>query len=260
METLKNFIPINRRLFEHHFWCEERNFSRFEAWIYLIKEARFEDTSVYDGNKVVPVKRGQLYVSIRHLASNFGWSTKKVLGFLSLLVSEKMIIKETAKETGQSVITICNYDIYNSELKNRKQGRKRVGNSKETISNKDNNINNIYPPIIPLTGDDANEEKNWRDDFKIYLSGLEKAYNCLIKDNSFLSERQKYHPNLNIHLSLEKAYKDYWATEVAWRKRKKTKSKELNWKATFCNALTQKVNQVYLQKSEQNECKPTEYV
>ena len=126
------YIPISRRLFEHQLWCEERKFSRFEAWLDIIQSARFEDTKQLIGNRFIEVKRGQILVSLRFLAGRWQWSTKKVNSFLDLLIQDKMITKETPKETGQTVITICNYDKYNSQLSGEEPKKKQQGNSKET--------------------------------------------------------------------------------------------------------------------------------
>lgn len=144
-DLLTNFIPINRELFEHYLWCEEREYSRFEAWLYLLKEARFEDTKVLDKGKLVTVKRGQFYASIRFMATAFGWSTKKVGNYLQMLETDMMIKRETVKETGQSILTICNYDKYNT-IANIKEtpketARKQRGNDEETKSNTVNTDN-----------------------------------------------------------------------------------------------------------------------
>ena len=129
---MKYYIPISRRLFEHPFWCEERVFSRFEAWLDLVRSARFEDTKQLIGNRFIEVKRGQILVSLRFLAGRWQWSTKKVNSFLDLLIQDNMIIKETPKETGQTVVTICNYDKYNFVLKELETQKKQQGNSEET--------------------------------------------------------------------------------------------------------------------------------
>ncbi|GEM_PF-709888 len=254
-KTLEYFIPISRKLFEHRLWCEEREFSRFEAWIYLLKEARFEDMKLYDGNKVITIQRGQVYASIRFLSKAFGWSTKKLLNFIDLLITDNMITKETVKETGQTLITICNYDRYNTlDLKRETPKEtiwKQQGNSKETKYNKDINKENkdkdIIPPIIPQVGV---EEKNWRDDFQIYILDLDSQYNAIISDGDFIAERQKYFPHVNIQLSIEKAYKDFWSTERGWQNKKKSKTVNIDWKATFRNSLNERYNHVYLNKNE----------
>ena len=120
------YIPISRRLFEHQLWCEERVFSRFEAWLDILQSARFEDTKQLIGNRLIEVKRGQ-------------WSTKKVNNFLDLLIQDKMITKETPKETGQTVLTICNYDKYNPKREEEETPRKQEGNTLETPRKQEGN-------------------------------------------------------------------------------------------------------------------------
>ena len=154
---MEYYIPISRRLFEHQLWCEERIYSRFEAWLDLIQSARFEDTKQLIGNRFIEVKRGQILASLRFLAGRWQWSTKKVNSFLDLLIQDKMIIKETPKETGQTVITICNYDKYNSQIIREETEKKQQGNTKETPRkqqgnkvNKDKKENNIGDSDEPL--------------------------------------------------------------------------------------------------------------
>lgn len=140
---MEYYIPISRRLFEHQLWGEERKFSRFEAWLDIIQSARFEDTKQLIGNRFIVVKRGQMLVSLRFLASRWQWSTKKVNTFLELLIQDKMIIKETPKETGQTVITVCNYDKYNFVSQELETQKKQEGNRKETLRKQEGNKVNI---------------------------------------------------------------------------------------------------------------------
>jgi len=149
-EKISSFIPINRGIFEHKLWNDKREFSRFEAWLYLIKEARFEDSIVLDKNTHVTVKRGQVYASIRFLAKAWRWGEKKTRLFLDFLKSDFMIKIDTAKGTTQNIITICNYELYNKNPN--KKGtvkdttRAQQGHNKGTKSNtvnNDNTVNNI---------------------------------------------------------------------------------------------------------------------
>lgn len=122
-----------------------------------------------------------------------------------------------------------------------------------TPINKLNETNNI-PPIVPPNGMDENTRaKTWRDDFKVYISCLDRSYQEIIGDEKFIIERARYYPHVNIRLSLEKAYKDYWRTGEGWERKKRAKSQDIDWKTTFKNSLNQKFNQVYLQKGETNE-------
>lgn len=95
--------------------------------------------------------------------------------------------------------------------------------------------------IEGVTGGD----KNWRNDFETYLSELRVCYSNLINDKDFIENLRKYHPKVDIQLSLEKACVEYWATEAGWNKKIKSKSKKIDWKQTFVNALNLKSNKVY---------------
>lgn len=141
---LSNYIPINRKLFHHHLWKEQRTYSRFEAWLDLLQAARFEDTEakMLIGCKMVKWVRSQLPASLRYLSARWQWSTKKVSSFIDLLESELMIHKETVKETGQTIITICNYDTYNTVIEKKKQQKKQEGNSEETPGKQQGNKSN----------------------------------------------------------------------------------------------------------------------
>lgn len=191
---IKNYIPINRKIFEHALWCEDREFSRFEAWIDMLQMARFEDTKQKRiiGNKIVEWNRCQLPGSLRFLANRWKWSTKKVTNYLNLLISEGMITKETPKETGQAIITICNYDKYNPALKKRKQQinternevetpRKQGGN-KTNKGNKENKENKrecgeeTSPPPLKTFASSEDKKNILRARYK---AGLAKEINTL---------------------------------------------------------------------------------
>jgi hypothetical protein len=112
-DTLSNFIPINRKFFDHPFWKEERTFSKSEAWMDLIVSARFEESKATEliGGKLVSWTRGQLPASLRYLAERWKWSKNKVDDFLKLLENEMMI--ERILSSGQTVLFLKNYETYN---------------------------------------------------------------------------------------------------------------------------------------------------
>lgn len=93
--------------------------------------------------------------------------------------------------------------------------------------------------------EEVQEEKTWRNDFETYKTSLRAAYNSLICDSEFLSCQQRYHPGVNIPLSLEKSCVNYWATEAGWKHKRRSKADDLDWKRTLTNALSQPQNKVY---------------
>lgn len=113
----------------------------------------------------------------------------------------------------------------------------RVKGSKGKLS-KDKGSNN---PIVP----------SWRESFEEYQKQENSAYFALISNKAWIEEQQKYNPNLNIPLSLEKAHNQFWKKEAGWKHKKKAKSQELDWERTYVNALSQRINQVW--KTKEND-------
>ena len=122
------FIPLYRRIFEHPLWCEDRPYSRFEAWIDLLQSARFEDTTTKKiiNGKVICWNRGQLPISISYLEKRWNWTTKRVRLFLKMLKDEGMITASVVKGNPTTILTICKYEYYNDSGK--AEGK---GNGKE---------------------------------------------------------------------------------------------------------------------------------
>jgi hypothetical protein len=158
-ELVNSFLPLSRKFFEHRFWKESREFSKAEAWIDMLREARWsiETGKAFINGKHVIWERGQWPVSYRFLAERWGWSTKKVGNYLDFLEAEGGIKKETQKETGQTIITLCNYDVYNPVSKNGKQQLLHEGNTEETLrkqqgneTNKENKVNKVKKKNGPL--------------------------------------------------------------------------------------------------------------
>ena len=145
---MKNFIPISRKLFKHALWLEARAFSRFEAWLDLLVTARFDasPTSAFINKQLVSWGYGQMPVSLRYLAERWGWTKGKTETFIALLKREGMVTTQTAPGTNQTIITICNYDEYNSgnEINRIAKGRNTASNTTATNQPTDKtNIDNI---------------------------------------------------------------------------------------------------------------------
>lgn len=91
------------------------------------------------------------------------------------------------------------------------------------------------------------EEVGWRADFETYLADCTQAYEALRANREWIAERERYHPNLDVGLSVEKAFKEFWGTEAGWAHKKKSvrKGGVIDWKRTFTNALDIRGNMVY---------------
>lgn len=106
---MTGYVRAERDRFKHHLfragpWC------RGYAWDWMVAQAAWRDHTADINGKTVVLKRGQFYSSVRFMAEKFGWSKSSVDRFLTRLKTETMIGTDTG--TGQLVITICNYEKY----------------------------------------------------------------------------------------------------------------------------------------------------
>ena len=107
------WVRVYRTAFseQDRLWGENRERTRWEAWMDLIQQAAFKDHDVLYNGSLIAVERGQVPTSERRLATRWRWSRGKVRLFISQLEACSRIVRKPAhqKAHGFSVITICNY-------------------------------------------------------------------------------------------------------------------------------------------------------
>ncbi|GAA0471424.1 hypothetical protein GCM10009096_10520 [Parasphingorhabdus litoris] len=107
---MSGFIKLYRGwsdcdLFKNEPFCERA------AWVWLIENAAWKETMRYNyKGEMIPLERGQIHVSLASLESVFGWSKKRIRGFLDRLEKGHMAVTNRAQSG--TVLTICNYDKY----------------------------------------------------------------------------------------------------------------------------------------------------
>ena len=108
---MSGFIAVSRA-----FWDDPdfRNseMSQREAFLWLVAEAAWRDRTKRVGSALVSLKRGQACHSVRFMAKAWGWSKTRVTRYLDMLENRDTLRTETG--TGYTLITICNYDRYQS--------------------------------------------------------------------------------------------------------------------------------------------------
>ena len=113
-------FTVYRGVFKHPIFDGEE-YSRRDAWLWLVGNAVWKPTRVRIVGSIIPLERGQLAYSERFMAKAWGWSKSRVHRFLLELQAENMLIVGCSKigphddqksdhETNR--LTICNYDNY----------------------------------------------------------------------------------------------------------------------------------------------------
>jgi hypothetical protein len=108
------YVLIARGLLSHPRFKPAGAFTNAEAWLWMINAAAFKPHSVVvmtgRQRRTIELQRGQLSYSVRFLAKAWGWSPGRVQRFLDDLQTDTSI--DTQTDTGQTVITLCNYLAY----------------------------------------------------------------------------------------------------------------------------------------------------
>ena len=106
------YVKLYRSLFRHEFFRPSR-FSEREAFTWMIAEAAWKLRQRRVGQFFVDLDRGELAASLRHLADVWGWEVGAVRGYLAR--SEKAGMLSTRSDKGITIVTVCNYDVYQGD-------------------------------------------------------------------------------------------------------------------------------------------------
>lgn len=85
----------------------------------------------------------------------------------------------------------------------------------------------------------------WKNDYDIYIRDCERVYEKLRMDNKWIEQQSAINPKINVLLTLERAYLNFWGTHTGWEYCKKKKRKTIDWEQTFKNALSNNSNKVW---------------
>jgi hypothetical protein len=108
----RGYIKLYRSLFKHEFFRQGK-FSEREAFTWMIAEAAWKPRNRRVGQFFVDLDRGELVASLRHLAEIWGWEVGAVRGYLGRC--EKVGMLSTRSNNGITIVTVCNYDVYQGE-------------------------------------------------------------------------------------------------------------------------------------------------
>jgi hypothetical protein len=69
-----------------------------------------------------------------------------------------------------------------------------------------------------------------------------------VNNEKLMAEQSRLNPNVNVPLSIEKGFTNFWGTEAGWKHKRKSKSVEIDWRTTIVNSIS--LNKVYFTKQE----------
>ena len=101
------YIKIEYSCLESDLFHEDK-FDKLHAWIDLVSMAEKEEKSILLNGKPQTIKEGETLISIRNLASRWGWGKHKVELFLKSLSQRNMI--DIKSEKSSSILCIIDYN------------------------------------------------------------------------------------------------------------------------------------------------------
>jgi hypothetical protein len=175
------YIQIDRKLFNHFLWTENRVWSKFEAWIDLIQLVSYtENNDKIINGVLVTWGRGEFPVSYSFLSQRWNWSAQRTRGYMQLLKSNKQINTRTTSVA--TILTLCNYDQYNPKQqadKIKTTGKTTSGqqaDDKRTAGNKEDKEDNNIKKEEELKARALNFKDQIRDNKKDYSNEMLKAF------------------------------------------------------------------------------------
>lgn len=158
----QGYIALHRQIQDNFLFMEDRQFSKFEAWIHILLMANHSDAEFLLGNELIKVKRGQFITSELKLMKEWKWSKSKLRAFLLLLEQQGMIIKKS--DNKKTALTVVNYGDYqdsktakklpSNHEQTSKEHQKDTNKNEENDSKNENNEeelpkpNRFSPPIL----------------------------------------------------------------------------------------------------------------
>ena len=207
---MDGWVKIHRKIIENHLWLCEK-FTRSQAWIDLLLLANHKDGFFYMRGVKVDIKRSQIGWSEKKLSNRWSWSRTKVRKFLKDLEKEHQI--KIIKSNVTQIVTIINYDMYQSEVPQKDTRSTPEVHQKDTNKKekKEKNDKNIIPPTLKMIENYISEKeynidsgkffnfyeakgwlvgknkmKDWQASIRTWLPQKEKLNNKILGVNQFI--------------------------------------------------------------------------
>jgi len=212
----QGWISLHRKLLDNPIFKDSE---AVHLWIYLLLKASHQETTLIINDELITLKRGQLAFGIRSCSKDTGISIKRIRTRLALM--KKLDFLAHQKAHRNSIITIYNYDKYQSIEKKEGTPKGKQRAHRGHTYNNDNNENNIYTQqaedIYNLCPRKADKNNSIRSIVKLLQSGetkesllqtvenykasiekKETERNFIIQSNNFFGRAARYKEYQNV--------------------------------------------------------------
>lgn len=212
---MEGYIKLHRQITEWE-WYHDAN--TFRVFIHLLLNANYAD-GMWKG---IEIKRGQRFTSIASLSKELGLSQKAIRGAIEKLILTKNLASKGANNG--TMITICNYDTYQSNYKTEGQTEgQSKGEQKQKKGRAEGQQTRIYK-------NNKEEEEIYNNDFDVYtFDEFWNDYDKKVgKDKSMIKFNRLSKDDKN---KIKETIKDYVAStpDVKFRKNPETYLNNKSW-------------------------------
>jgi len=139
----RGYLALWRKLSDHPFWKEEREFSKAEAWIDILWEVQHSEKpqEVLLGMTCLICNYGESLKSLETWSKRWNWNKSRVRRFLKLLENMNQIRHTSEQKTTR--ITVLKYSQYDPRRNATETQLKRQRNDSETQATPDKNVKNV---------------------------------------------------------------------------------------------------------------------
>jgi hypothetical protein len=165
VENKARWVRVSVETFDHEI-LDMGRYDRRSAWLWLITNAAWKERRVNHKGRPITLKRGQLLGARAFLAEKFGWGEQELRTFLKALVTNGMVEINQSNGHFANVITICNYEKYQSAENAKDQASNQSLTSVQPVSNQISTKGTSYTNNTP--GERASADEIAR---QAYLDG-----------------------------------------------------------------------------------------
>tara|TARA_R100001530_G_scaffold135466_1_gene112738 strand:- start:2510 stop:3205 length:696 start_codon:yes stop_codon:yes gene_type:complete len=204
-------------------------------WLYLIESVAFTDLTIDRFGCPVSINRGQYMTSLRRLSLDVNMSIRSLRTALKTFVNHGMIDLKT--DTGTTLVTICNYSIYQDSFEKATQERHRSDTQKkegkEIKENKSDKLWKIFIDSYPQGVLDSGKPRRWP---KSGRDSARKIFDEVVKD---VTAEQLVECAKNYALSGEKFIYNpkKWLQSDGWKDWIESAKKKNFWEDGFENRI-----------------------
>lgn len=146
---MSGWFAVSRDILDHSIFDGRPD--RLYAWIWFLSSAAYKDTKQDVGGQIVDVPRGSICASQSMMQDGTGMSRQALRTFLELMKNANTLSTTPATNAtkARTIVTICNYDKYQSAQPSEKPRSNQTSTKEQPIKETSKQINNKNTPKPP---------------------------------------------------------------------------------------------------------------